>query len=338
MATIRRRGQRWQVQVRRKGSPPLSKSFHQRRDAEAWARMMEVQADRRDLPPDLKVLDGLTLGSLVERYRDEITIHHRGSHTEKIVLNAFLRDQKALCARPVGSLTAKDFAAYRDERLKTVSQATVRRQFVPLKHLFKVARRDWGLPIDSPLQQIAIQDNSARRERRLRKGELDRLLRAAESRHSSIVGRIIIFAIETGMRRGEILAMRWRDIDFAEPSLLIPSSKNGHSRVIPLTPRALIVLTPHSGSLVFPLSANAFRLSWERVKERAKIPDLHFHDLRHEAISRFFERGLTVPEVSLISGHRDPRMLFRYAHAMRDTVRHKLSQYDEARRSTTCKS
>jgi len=68
------------------------------------------------------------------------------------------------------------------------------------------------------------------------------------------------------------------------------------------------------------MSANAFRLSWERVRKRAGISDLHFHDLRHEAISRFFELGLSVPEVALISGHRDARMLFRYTHPMRETI------------------
>ena len=75
---------------------------------------------------------------------------------------------------------------------------------------------------------------------------------------------------------------------------------------------------------VFPISANAFRLAWDRLRERAGVTDLHFHDLRHEAISRFFEKGLNVPEVALISGHRDPRMLFRYTHPLREQIRLKI--------------
>jgi integrase len=77
---------------------------------------------------------------------------------------------------------------------------------------------------------------------------------------------------------------------------------------------------------LFPMTGNAFRLAWERVKKRAEIVDLRFHDLRHEAISRLFERGLTTPEVAMISGHRDMRMLFRYSHAMREAVLEKLDK------------
>src|SRR5205085_1838362 len=113
--------------------------------------------------------------------------------------------------------------------------------------------------------------------------------------------------------------------NLSKRSLLIPETKAGCSRTIPLTSEALSVLrdrakTGKEGKLVFPITSNAFRLSWERLTVKAEIDDLHFHDLRHEAISRFFEMGLSVPEVALISGHKDPRMLFRYAHATRQNI------------------
>jgi integrase len=130
------------------------------------------------------------------------------------------------------------------------------------------------------------------------------------------------------MRRGEILAMKWDDIDCAARALLIPSSKNGYARVIPLLPEALNILAqlPRSDRRVFPLSGNAVRLAWARLQKRTGIADLHFHDLRHEAISRFFEAGLSAPEVALISGHRDPRMLFRYTHPTRERILKQLSR------------
>jgi integrase len=135
------------------------------------------------------------------------------------------------------------------------------------------------------------------------------------------------------MRRGEILAIRRGDIDVRNSLLFIPETKNGQSRIIPLTAEALEILQAQlaklSGKsdrdLVFPMSANCLRLAWERVRRRAKSDDLHFHDLRHEALSRLFEKGLTTPEVQLISGHRDARMLFRYAHAERKTIAAKLA-------------
>ena len=122
------------------------------------------------------------------------------------------------------------------------------------------------------------------------------------------------------MRRGEILNIKKEHIK--SQTLLIPITKNGHQRIIPLTKRALDVL--QNTELPFPMSANAVRLAWERIKEKGSIKDLHFHDLRHEAISRFFEKGLSIPEVALISGHKDVRMLFRYTHLKAEDILRKL--------------
>ena len=119
------------------------------------------------------------------------------------------------------------------------------------------------------------------------------------------------------MRRGELLSLRWKDFDCVCQTIGVFRTKNGHPRTVPLTPSAMVVLSGlvrRHQDLIFPVSANAVRLAWERLKGKATISDLRFHDLRHEAVSRFFEMGLWVPEVSLISGHRDPRMLVRYTH------------------------
>ena len=101
--------------------------------------------------------------------------------------------------------------------------------------------------------------------------------------------------------------MRWKDdVDAERRTLLIPTTKNGQSRIIPITAKALSLLHDVGGraDTIFPITANASRLAWERLKRRAKIENLNFHDLRHEAISRLFEKGLSTPEVALISGHR----------------------------------
>jgi integrase len=225
---------------------------------------------------------------------------------------------------------AEDFAAYRDERLRTIKPLSLKRELAPIHHLFEIARDEWGLPIrENPLDKLQLKAPDQRRERRLREGELDRLLYAAGSCRNRLVGSIIQFALETGMRRGEILAISKNHIDFDRRALLITDTKNGQSRTIPLTSAAIALL--HScrrdQDRVFPITGNAFRLAWERVKRKAGIDDLHFHDLRHEAISRFFEIGLTTPEVALISGHRDMRMLFRYSHAARETILEKFSRH-----------
>lgn len=324
MATLRKRGDRWQVQVRRKGQAQKTASFALRKDALEWGRQTELQADRRELPPDAKCLESITLRQLVERYRDEITKKKRGGETETIVLNAFLRNK--ICTKVISDISSKDFAVYRDERLKTVTPSTVKRQLAPIQNLFEIAKKEWHLPIrTNPLSDMRLPEADNRRERRLRPGELDRLLEAASELQTGILARIIVFAVETGMRRGEILSMRFRDIDPQDRSVHIPKTKTGHARTIPLSPRALAVITPSNRPLVFPTSANALRLAWERLTEAAKIEDLHFHDLRHEGISRWFEKGLSLPEVQLLSGHRTLAMLSRYTHAQRKIIQDKLS-------------
>jgi hypothetical protein len=140
------------------------------------------------------------------------------------------------------------------------------------------------------------------------------------------------------MRRSEVLSLEWQHVDWQNKTAFLPMTKNGERRTAPLSPQALEVLshrarenTPDSAvdharlsGLVFPITANAMRLAWERMRVRAKITDLRFHDLRHEAISRFFEMGLSVPEVALISGHKDKRMLFRYTHLRAEDVAAKI--------------
>lgn len=166
------------------------------------------------------------------------------------------------------------------------------------------------------------------RERRLRPGEFERLSEAAKQTRNKYVLPIVTLAIETGMRRGEILTVQKEHIDLVRRTLLIPEAKNGRARTIPLSKRAVALLTVYAikEGRLFPLSGNALRLAWERLTCRAGIEDLHFHDLRHEAISRLFERGLSVPEVALISGHRDLRMLLRYTHPIAEGILRKLNR------------
>jgi len=121
------------------------------------------------------------------------------------------------------------------------------------------------------------------------------------------------------MRRGEILRMEWSHVAWTDELLVIPTTKNGRPRTIPLTAAAIAILRRVQGLTisdrwVFPVAAEAFKTSWRRLIERSGVEDLRFHDLRHEAVSRLFEAGLSLPEVSLISGHRDPRQLMRYTH------------------------
>ncbi|MDJ0933525.1 site-specific integrase [Breoghania sp.] len=170
------------------------------------------------------------------------------------------------------------------------------------------------------------------RHRRLLSGEFDRLKQAAPLTRNPLTLPAVELAIETAMRRSELLELRWEDVDAAERLAHLEDTKNGQPRSVPLTDRALSILEhlPRVSDRVLPLTETALRQSWERLVARAGIEDLHFHDLRHEAISRFFERGLTIPEVALISGYKDPRMLFRYTHLKPENVVAKLNALEAA--------
>lgn len=181
--------------------------------------------------------------------------------------------------------------------------------------MFRVARTEWGLNVSNPLEGLGLSDG-APRERRLREGELDRLLQVAKPEMT----RVILFALETGMRRGEILAVKPEDIDWREPCLRIPRSKNGHSRTIPHSSAAVEILRQGA----FPMTVHSLRQAWPKLCQKAGVEGLTFHDLRHEAISRLFELGLSVVETASVSGHRDFRMLARYSHAQRKTILRKL--------------
>jgi integrase len=141
---------------------------------------------------------------------------------------------------------------------------------------------------------------------------------------------LVQFALETAMRRGEILNMRWRDVSVEKRTLHIPVTKSGYARTIPLSGAALALLRKLNerghdrAKRVLPITENAAKMAWKRLVKRAGLVNLRFHDLRHEAISRFFEKGLNVPQVALISGHRDPRMLFRYTHPRAEYIAAKL--------------
>jgi integrase len=327
MASIRQRGSKYHVQVRRRAYGSITKSFSTKRDAEAWARLMEVKLDRNELGTDRTILEQLTLGELVIRYRDQVTVTKKGWEQETWRLNAFLRHR--ICRKKLSKLSSVDFASYRDDRLKVVKPKSLKTELSPIHNLFEVARDEWGIPImANPLDKVKLKAPDNRRERRLRDGELERILEAASNRQNPYIVPIILFALETAMRRGEILSLTWMQVDWKRSSATLSDSKNGHSRTIPLTPTAQQILgsIDPSSEKVFPTTANAVRLNWQRIIKDANIEDLHFHDLRHEAISKLFELGLTVPEVASISGHRDARMLLRYAHASANLVAAKLSR------------
>ena len=138
------------------------------------------------------------------------------------------------------------------------------------------------------------------------------------------------------MRRSEICNLKWHNVDLGNCLLKIDDTKNGDARHIPLTSAAVYIFknTPKESELVFNTTGNAMRLAWGKFRNKFSFEFLRFHDLRHEAISKFFETGLTVPEITLISGHKTVSELFKYAHA---DLRKLTSKIQELEQITTGK-
>jgi len=318
MATFRKRGSRWQAQIRRLGQKPLSKTFTNKRDAEAWARQTEAALERGEPWQDQISPVTLLLKDALRRYCAEITPAKRGAAAETYRIGKMMR--APLANMQLANIGVRDIAIYRDQRLRHVSNDSVRKEMQILRQVFELARTEWGYGIGvNPLAQVRLPQPGAARVRRISQAEAVAIASAMRSTRNVVVIHVIRFAVMTGMRRSEILNVLWKNVDWTNSTLLIPKTKNGHSRIVPLSPHAFELLRNlHSRKLdpnrAFPIGANAFRLAWQRLRDRAGVQDLRFHDLRHEAISRFFEQGLSLPEVALISGHRDPRQLMRYTH------------------------
>ena len=325
MASIRKRNDRWEVRVRRTGQPTQTKTFTLKSDALIWARECELNVEQGHLTSKAAKLS-LSLEEAVNRFLKEVSIHHKGSEVERYRLNylaARLGKTKSLSA-----ITSEDVANMRNERLKRVSSGTVRRELTLLSSLFETAKAEWGAEgLINPVSRIKRPKDGPARDRRLTPSERKALLKAAQSNKNLALFNAIILALETAMRQGEILKLQWCDIDLDRQQIIVRNTKNGANRTVAISDLLLIHLTAleQTGNYLFNIKASGLQHSFKRLVQNLQIDNLRFHDLRHEAISRFFEQGLSVPEVQLMSGHKTLDQLMRYSHAHIESVKNKLS-------------
>jgi integrase len=354
MATIRNRGPyQWQAQVRRLGYPPQSKTFETREAAEKWGRAIERELDQ-GLYINRTTAEKNTLGDVLARYLSEVVPGHKGSSVEIIRIKAILRASIAKVA--MIALSPAMLAEWRDQRLQDVSPATVRRDLDIISAAINTARKDWGINVDNPVLSMRRPKPSKARNRRLVADEEKRLLDALENEERDDHGRLgsgtrnpwikplVQLAIETAMRRGELLSLRWEHIDLKQQTAHLPDTKNGEERTVPLSRMAVSILRHMPRDLngqVFPTTEDAIKKAFSRAMERARrtyveeckknkvkpdvrLLDLRFHDLRHEATSRIAEKLENILELSAVTGHKDVRMLKRYYHPKASSLAKKL--------------
>jgi integrase len=273
-----------------------------------------------------------TVSELLDRYLKEYTKHKRGAGPETCRIQTLLRHP--LAKRFIGSVRGVDIARYRDERLEQVTPGSIRRELTILSQLFEISRKEWGIYVHNPIRDIKLPPENCPRNRRLQRGpngadsEETRLFAACRKCRNPYLLPIVRLALETAMRQSELVGMHWQHIDLKRRTIFLPVTKNGDSRTVPLSNKAVAVLTALPRGIkgdVFPgVTTEAIKKAFIRATRNAGIEDLHFHDLRHEATTRFFEQGLNIMEVSSITGHKDLQMLRRYTHLRAEDLAKKL--------------
>lgn len=323
MASILKRGPyQWQVKIRKKGWPKQTRTFETYEDAARWARKIESEMDD-GIFVSRKEAESTTLLEALERYSKEKTPHKKGADQELHRIKHF--KNSALASRFLSSIRSTDIAQYRDQRLaEGKSPYTVNNELILLSGLFNVARKEWGMEsINNPVAKVSRPKQPAGRDRRLMPGEEEKLLNAL----GRTLKPLFQIALETAMRQGELLSLEWKHIDLNKQVAHLPETKNDDSRNVPLSSKAVAViknLPRRIDGKVFGVSGAHVSKSFRETCQKLNIEDLRWHDLRHEATSRLFEKGLNPMEVASITGHKTLQMLKRYTHLRAEDLAAKL--------------
>jgi integrase len=308
-------------------------------EAISWAEQREAEI----IGGAAVVAKRMTFGELLERYAAEVSTTKRGERWERIRIEALVHGRPdafpALPPDPITSirladLDARHFAAWRDRRLRSVSPASVRREWSLLSNACAVAVREWSLLAKNPMLTVKRPKGSAPRTRRPSDNEIERILYClgysrdeAPKTKTAMVGAAYRFAIETAMRAGEIAGLEWRDVELERRYLRTRGKTPAATREVPLSSEALEVLDQlagvRDGESVFGISTASLDALFRKARAKAGVEDLTFHDSRHEAITRL-AKVFDVLELARIVGHRDLRMLLVYYNPSAEDLSKKL--------------
>ena len=323
MATIRKRNGKWSVQVRRKGYNTVTRSFIEHSAARSWALKVELAMENETWVDKTKKRAGQIskiVDNLIERYERfgiEIAAPKMGQLNQ---IKNYFQDAS------IHNLTKDDILDFAAARAKVVGPSTLQAQMYYLKQVVDQSE----IVLQTPVVDLAIQElktlkviaGSERRERRLEGNEYERLLDAS-GKHW--IGNAIEIAVTSALRQGEIHELTWEDIDLEKGTMFVMrKDKNaigGKSKqkvpIIEGVREALLRAsnaTERTGRLFNVARASSISDRFARLTKKVGIDGLRFHDLRHEAISRMFERGMSVDQVRVVSGHRTLDQLSRYVN------------------------
>jgi integrase len=318
----------YRARVRIKGHPVLIQSFSSKPLAMKWKRDTESAVEQGKYEY-AQSGSKKTLAELIDRYI-EIVLPSKQKNARNIHQHLLWWKQK-LGHCLLSDIKPNLLAQKRDELLsgltckgKIRSSTTVVRYLASLSHAFAIAVKDWEWIQENPVMKISKPKISNGRTRFLNEVEKEKLIRACRKSESNGLYPIVILALSTGMRRGEIMNLKWNDIDLAKGAILLQTTKNGERRYIPLLGMALDLLRARyinqaTDALIFsaphlqskPLD---IRSAWNTALRNAGISNFRFHDLRHTAASYLAMNQASLLEIGTLLGHKTIQMTKRYAH------------------------
>ena len=343
----------WKSVVRKQGWPTIAKTFRTKRDAEDWARRTEDEMVR-GLYIQRSTSERMLLDAALDRYLDEVTSTKKAS-TQRVETLKAKPVRKFFGKYALAAISPELVATYRDQRLATNSQriskttgkptllrsSTVRLELALLSHVFTTAIQEWRLGLAAnPVSNVRKPKPAEARDRRLAKGEEAKLYAAVDAHSNPMLGWIVRIAVETSMRSSEITGLRLAQVDVERRIVRLAETKNDSARTVPMTKAAQAAFELALANPVRPTDCNLvffgepgrdgerkpynFNKIWSGIKRDLGMEDLRFHDLRHEAVSRLVEGGLSDQEVASISGHKSMQMLRRYTHLRAEDLVKKL--------------
>ena len=333
MASLKRYRGRWSVKIRRKGHRGIYETFDKISDARSFINKVESDIQQKKYR-DISEAANTSLRTVLHRYIREKLQHKQDKKRERSKFNVILRHD--IVKRMLAELRTSDFAKYRDQRLELgITNSTINRELSSMRVAIQTSIDEWDcwIPENPVKSSVKLTENPAR-ERRLETGEYEKLMIACKrntkwSSPSIFWCPAINFAIETAMRLSEQMLLNWKHVDMEKRTAFLPAeiTKTKRSRTVPLTDAALAVLKEvprHIQGKVFPMSLNYHNRGWRALCKRAGIIGLRWHDLRREATSRMFERGLSISEVQSITGHVTMQMLTTYTQHPAEILAEKL--------------
>jgi len=315
MAYIRKQKGKWQCIIRKKGYPHIYKTFLSKADCNRYAQESERNIDR-GLFEDMTEANQTKLKDILVRYKDEVTIEKKGAKQESYKINKLIRNK--IADYTLSRITPMKIAQFRDS-LKIMSKpATINKYITLISVAIRTATNEWGIFLPTnPTDRIKRLKEPEPSDVRIEPEEEAKLLDACTQSKKHWLKAIIVVALESGCRRGELFRLNIKDCDLTVGTAKIRDPKNGHDRSIGLSPRAVEALKALPVGIdgrFFPTHSEQFKVYWKQLQKWTGLHHINFHLCRHEWTSRMFEKGWDIAHVGTQGGWRDWKSLRRYTH------------------------